>query len=187
MTAHQAVAAVAGHQIAGAQPLFSLGTGQRQADPFPILAERLQVAGEQHPDLVEAGQAVVQHLVRQGLDKGVAARPAKLVGVGLDVGEATPLGSEKAHGVHGRGVRQHLLGEIHRLEGTQAFVVQPDGAGKVDQGIQFFHHHDLDTAVPQVVGDHQSDRAGAGNHHVGVETGMAALGCMGCCCHVLHS
>jgi hypothetical protein len=85
LLAHAAAAAVACHQVGGAQDhRFARGAGGGQRDACLVLGEVAQGVGEQHPDVGEPGQPLVQDAVGHGLDEGVAARPAEFVGPWLD-------------------------------------------------------------------------------------------------------
>ena len=47
------------------------------------------------------------------------------------------------------------------------FIVEADGARIVDDLVELFDQHDAHALQAQIVGDHQADRAGADNRHVG--------------------
>ena len=57
------------------------------------------------------------------------------------------------------------------------FIVQADGAGVVDQGVELFHQGDVYATLPQVIGDHQADRAGADDGNVGGQLQCGRSGC----------
>ncbi|MNB91684.1 hypothetical protein D3C75_387680 [compost metagenome] len=131
------------------------------------LFKTVELTAEQHFDVVKTLQAFEQYAVGQGLNEGIATRPTELVGFRMDIGKATTLWRQEAHGMPRGGVRQHGVCQSDRLEGTQAFVVQADGAGIVDQAVELFHQGNVHATLPQVIGNHQADRAGADNGNVG--------------------
>ena len=52
----------------------------------------------------------------------------------------------------------------HRLNiGKAALIVDTDGAGIIDQRLELLDQHHADAHLPEVVGDRQANRAGAGN------------------------
>ena len=60
-------------------------------------------------------------------------------------------------------MRQHIIYQPHGLHRPQRLIVDTDGAGIIDQRLELLDQHHADAHLPEVVGDRQANRAGAGN------------------------
>ncbi|MCY1222980.1 hypothetical protein D9M72_350890 [compost metagenome] len=168
---HQAVAAVCTDHVGGAdahRPACIVGG----IDPHAVVVvrERRHTVAQQRAHMREALQAFKQDAVGQRLDKGIAARPAELVGARLDRRKAAPARGDETHPVIGRGVRQQRLRQADRLEYAQRFVIEADGTRVVDDLRELFHQHHADALQAEDIGDHQADRPGTDDGDVAIDS-----------------
>ncbi|MNL55536.1 hypothetical protein D3C87_1789570 [compost metagenome] len=85
-----------------------------------------------------------------------------------------------------RSVRQHLIDQAERLDGTQRLIVDTNGARVVDQAVELFDHQDFNTHLTKVIADSQANGASPYHNDIGlVVDGLRVSGSfVGCCCHV---